>query len=226
MIPRVHKRGTRTIGLIYYLYGPGTHEEHIDPHLVAAWDPLVPDPGRDPDATYGDMQRLLDQPVDMLAQGNRPTEHVWHLSVRAAPEDPILSDEQWGEIARRMVAATGIAPEGDSAGCRWAAVRHADDHIHIIATIVREDGRQARLRNDGRRSQAEARKIEADYGLRRLDTGDGTAAKCPPAPNSTRPNAKAGNDRPARSCARPYGVPWPEPRARRSSSSGWPPPAY
>ncbi|MDQ0930812.1 relaxase/mobilization nuclease domain-containing protein [Streptomyces turgidiscabies] len=179
MIPRVHKRGTRTIGLLYYLYGPGTHEEHIDPHLVAAWDSLAPDPGRDPDATYGDLQRLLDQPVDMLAKEDRPAEHVWHLSVRAAPEDPILSDEQWGQIARRMVAATGIAPDGDSAGCRWAAVRHADDHIHIIATIVREDGRQARLRYDGKRSQAEARKIEADYGLRRLNTGDGTAAKRP-----------------------------------------------
>ncbi|WP_217185107.1 relaxase/mobilization nuclease domain-containing protein [Streptomyces sp. AC495_CC817] len=197
MIPRVHERGTRTIGLIYYLYGPGTHEEHIDPHLVAAWDPLAPDPGRDPEATYGDLQQLLDQPVDMLPEENRPTEHVWHLSVRAAPEDPILSDEQWGEIARRMVAATGIAPDGDSTGCRWAAVRHADDHIHIIATIVREDGRQARLRNDGRRSQAEARKIEADYGLRRLNTGDGTAAKRPTSAELHKAE-REGRERPAR----------------------------
>ncbi|QTU47444.1 relaxase/mobilization nuclease domain-containing protein [Streptomyces scabiei] len=197
MIPRVHERGTRTIGLIYYLYGPGTHEEHIDPHLVAAWDPLAPDPGRDPEATYGDLQQLLDQPVDMLAEENRPTEHVWHLSVRAAPEDPILSDEQWGEIARRMVAATGIAPDGDSAGCRWAAVRHADDHIHIIATIVREDGRQARLRNDGKRSQAEARKIEIDYGLRRLNTGDGTAAKRPTSAERHKAE-REGRERPAR----------------------------
>ncbi|MGW4101679.1 relaxase/mobilization nuclease domain-containing protein [Streptomyces sp. NPDC004976] len=179
MIPRVHARGTRTIGLLHYLYGPGTHEEHIDPHLVAAWDSLAPDPGRDLDATYGALRRLLDQPVMALPESRRPTEHVWHLSVRAAPEDPILLDEQWGEIARRMVAATGIAPDGDDAACRWAAVRHADDHIHIIATIVREDGRQARLRRDGKRSQDEARKIEIDYGLRRLHAGDGTAAQRP-----------------------------------------------
>lgn len=197
MIPRVHQRGKRTIGLLYYLYGPGTHEEHIDPHLVAAWDSLAPDPGRDPNATYGDLQRLLDQPVDMLAKEDRPAKHVWHLSVRAAPEDPILSDEQWGEIARRMVAATGIAPDGDSAGCRWAAVRHADDHIHIIATIVREDGRQARLRYDGKRSQAEARKIEADYGLRRLNTGDGTAAKRPTSAERHKAE-REGRERPAR----------------------------
>ncbi|WP_405437362.1 relaxase/mobilization nuclease domain-containing protein [Streptomyces avidinii] len=179
MIPRVHKMGSRTIGLIRYLYGPGTHEEHTDPHLVAAWDSLVPDPGRNPKATYADLQRLLDQPVEALPKSRRPTEHVWHLSVRTAPEDSILTDEEWGDIARRMVAATGIAPEGDTAACRWAAVRHADDHIHIIATTVREDGRRPRRHNEAKRSQAEARLIEADYGLRRLSTGDGTAAQRP-----------------------------------------------
>ncbi|MFF4583088.1 relaxase/mobilization nuclease domain-containing protein [Streptomyces sp. NPDC001373] len=178
MIPSIHKMGTRTIGLIGYLYGPGTHEEHTDPHLVAAWDALAPDPGRDPAATYEDLQQLLDQPVEALPKSRCPTEHVWHLSVRAAPEDPILSDEQWGDIARRMVAATGIDP-GDGAGCRWAAVRHADDHIHIIATTVREDGRKPRRHNEAKRAQAEARLIEADYNLRRLNTGDGTAARRP-----------------------------------------------
>ncbi|MEV2202019.1 relaxase/mobilization nuclease domain-containing protein [Streptomyces fradiae] len=179
MIPRIHKRGSETIGLIRYLYGPGTHEEHTDPHLVAAFDPLAPDPGRDPQATYGQLQRLLDQPVNALPAGRRPKKHVWHLSVRASPEDPVLSDEDWAAIARRMVAATGIAPDGDDAACRWAAVRHADDHIHIIATVVREDGRRPRLHNEARRAQAEARLIEADYGLRRITPGDGTAAKRP-----------------------------------------------
>ncbi|MDH6190272.1 hypothetical protein M2168_003304 [Streptomyces sp. CZ24] len=179
MIPRIHKRGSATIGLIRYLYGPGTHEEHTDPHLVAAFDPLTPDPGRDPQATYGQLQRLLDQPVNALSAGRRPQKHVWHLSVRASPEDPILSDDDWAAIARRMVAATGIAPDGDDAACRWAAVRHADDHIHLIATLVRDDGRRPRLHNEARRAQAEARAIEADYGLRRVTPGDGTAAKRP-----------------------------------------------
>jgi hypothetical protein len=179
VIPSIHKRGTRTIGLIRYLYGPGTHEEHTDPHLVAAFDPLTPDPGRDPEATLEQLQRLLDQPVNALPAGRRPKKHVWHLSVRAAPEDPILSDEDWAAIARRMLAATGIAPDGDDAACRWAAVRHADDHIHIIATLVRDDGRRPRLHNEARRAQTEARRIEADYGLRRVAPGDGTAAKRP-----------------------------------------------
>ncbi|MFB6437862.1 relaxase/mobilization nuclease domain-containing protein [Streptomyces sp. NPDC056411] len=179
MIPSLHKRGGKTVGLIRYLYGPGSHEEHIDPHLVAAFDPLTPDPGRDPNATYEQLQRLLDQPVNALPEKRRPDKPVWHLSVRAAPEDPILSDEDWAAIARRMVAATGIAPDGDEKACRWAAVRHADDHIHIIATLVRDDGRRPRLNNEARRAQTECRSIEVDYGLRRVTPGDGTAAKRP-----------------------------------------------
>lgn len=142
-------------------------------------DAFAPDPGRHPDATYADLAQLLDQPVDALTPSRRPEQHVWHLSVRNSPEDPLLTDAQWADIARRMVAATGIAPTGNDDACRWAAVRHADDHIHIIATLVREDGRRPRLNNDAARAQAEARKIEAEYGLRRLNTGDGTAAKRP-----------------------------------------------
>ncbi|MFD4114666.1 relaxase/mobilization nuclease domain-containing protein [Streptomyces niveus] len=179
MIPCVQKRGSRTVGLIFYLYEPGRCEEHIDPHVVAAWDAFAPDPGRHPDAAYADLARLLDQPVDALVPSRRPEQHVWHLSVRNSPEDPLLTDGQWADVARRMVAATGIAPTGDDTACRWAAVRHADDHIHIVATLVREDGRRPRLNNDAARAQAEARRLEAEYGLRQLNPGDGTAAKRP-----------------------------------------------
>ncbi|MBV9024180.1 MAG: mobilization protein [Streptomycetaceae bacterium] len=179
MIPRIHKRGKRTIGLLYYLYGPGTHEEHIDPHLVASWDNNAPDPGRDPQATLKQLQRLLDQPLHNIDEADRPAKYVWHLSVRNAAEDRILTDEEWGDIARRMVAAAGIDTPDEAAGCRWAAVRHADDHIHIIATLVREDGYKPDLDHDAARVQAEARLLETELGLRRLNRGDGTAAQRP-----------------------------------------------
>ncbi|OEV03785.1 mobilization protein [Streptomyces nanshensis] len=178
MIPRIHKRGKRTIGLLSYLYGPGTHEEHIDPHLVASWDGLAPDPGRDPHATLKQLARLLNQPLENIDAARPPDKHVWHCSVRNAAEDRVLTDAEWGEIARRMVAATGIDPE-DGAGCRWAAVRHADDHIHIVATLVREDGYKPDLDHDAARAQAQARRLEAEYGLRRLNPGDRTAAQRP-----------------------------------------------
>jgi hypothetical protein len=176
LIPSIHRQGSSTLGLLHYLYGKGTHEEHVDPHLVASFDYLAPDPGRDPSATKKDLTHLLDQPLHLLDADQRPEQHMWHCSVRAAPDDPILTDDQWADIARRIVAATGIDP-GDGAGCRWAAVRHADDHIHIIATLVREDGRRPDHHRSGKRAQAEARLIEADYDLHRVAPGDGTAAK-------------------------------------------------
>ncbi len=48
-----------------------------------------------------------------------------------------------------------------------------------MATSVREDGRRPRTNRDGQRAQAECRKIEAELGLRRLKSGDFTAAPTP-----------------------------------------------
>jgi hypothetical protein len=104
---------------------------------------------------------------------------VWHCSVRASPEDRILSDDDWAAIARRVVAATGIAPDGDPDGCRWIAVRHADDHIHIAATKVRGDLRPARIWNDYLTADNELAAIETQYGLHEVERGDRTAAKRP-----------------------------------------------
>ncbi|MEU4999691.1 mobilization protein [Streptomyces sp. NPDC021622] len=169
----------RTIG---YLFGKGRANEHTDPHLVASWNGFAPDPGRsphrDPKDAMAQLVAQLDQPVQMLGD-KAPKDTVWHCPVRAAPEDPILTDAQWADIARRMVAAASIAPDGDEEACRWVAVRHADDHIHIAATLVRQDGRRPERGYDQRAVQREARKIEIDYGLRRLKPGDGTAAKRP-----------------------------------------------
>ena len=179
MVPDV-STGSRTYGLLNYLYGPGRREEHTDPHLVASWMPvLAPDPGRDPDATLKQLADRLDLPVLALQKDRRPAQYVWHCPVRTAPGDRYLTDAEWAEVARRVVHATGIAPEGDDKACRWIAVRHADDHIHIAATLVRQDGRQARHHNDGIRAQAECRKIEKEFGLQILNGGDRTAAQRP-----------------------------------------------
>ncbi|MCP3822671.1 relaxase/mobilization nuclease domain-containing protein [Streptomyces sp. A3M-1-3] len=179
MIPSVNESGSRTIGLLAYLYGPGKHEEHTDPHLVASFDGMSPDPGRDPKATLKDLQQLLDQPVQALPKHARPAKHVWHTSVRATADDRILTDEEWGDIARRIVASTGIDPGDGQPGCRWAAVRHADDHIHIVATLICEDGGRPDDFRSGKRAQAECRLIEKELGLHQVAPGDGTAAQRP-----------------------------------------------
>ncbi|MFJ2296184.1 relaxase/mobilization nuclease domain-containing protein [Streptomyces sp. NPDC087894] len=188
MVPDV-STGDRSRGLLSYLFGPGRRNEHTDPHIVAAFAmPGINDPGRVPlDQHHGALSELadyLDQPVKLREQrlGKKVPQHVWHCPVRTAPGDRYLTDEEWAEVARRIVHSTGIAEHGDDAACRWIAVRHAEDHIHIMATSVREDGRRPRNKGDGRRAQAECRRIETELGLRRLKPGDATAPKTPSGP--------------------------------------------
>ncbi|MFJ1835078.1 MULTISPECIES: relaxase/mobilization nuclease domain-containing protein [unclassified Streptomyces] len=182
MVPDI-STGSDSRGLIAYLFGPGRRDEHTNPHIVAAWDMAgAPDPGRDPAGTYTQLAKRLDHHVDLRTReldGKKPPQHVWHCPVRTAPGDRYLTDTEWAEVARRVVHATGIAPDGDDKACRWIAVRHADDHIHIMATTVRADGRRPRTHQDGRRAQAECRRIETEFGLRQLKSGDLTA---PPTP--------------------------------------------
>ncbi|MBW1595923.1 relaxase/mobilization nuclease domain-containing protein [Streptomyces sp. JJ38] len=183
MVPDIG-RGSRTHGLLVYLYGPGRREEHTDAHLVGSWDGFAPDPGRDPGldpdpkVTLARLTAALDLRVKQ-AGDRAPAKHVWHCSVRTAPGDRRLDDEEWNAVAQRIVHATGIVPAGDPDGCRWIAVRHAEDHIHIVATLVRGDLRNPRLNYDFNKAQAECRRIEKEMGLRRLNAGDGTAAKNP-----------------------------------------------
>ncbi|MEU5774895.1 relaxase/mobilization nuclease domain-containing protein [Streptomyces venezuelae] len=182
MIAAIKPAGSNTRGLLAYLYGPGRHDEHLDPHIVAGFAMLgMPDPGRDENATLTELARYLDEPVRLRNSefGQKVTDHVWHCPVRAAPEDRYLSDAEWGEIAQRIVEAAGIATAGDDLACRWIAVRHAADHIHILATTVREDGRRPKLHDSGLRVGDACREIEKDYGLRRLKKGDRTAARRP-----------------------------------------------
>lgn len=174
--------GKSTAGLIRYLFDTKKAKDHIDPHLVASWDGFAPDPGRadDFDATKKRLVADLDLRVRQARRlGRAPERHVWHCSVRAAPGDRHLTDAEWADIARRVVAATGIAPEGDPDGCRWVAVRHADDHIHIAATTVRGDLRTARHWNDYLTADKELAAIEKEYGLKQVVRGDRTAAKRP-----------------------------------------------
>ncbi|SHN36513.1 hypothetical protein [Actinacidiphila paucisporea] len=183
MVPDIQRKlGSDSRGLLGYLYGPGKQDEHLDPHLVGTWlDRGVPDPGRDEHATLTRLADLLDVPVNRhRAEGrSRRGGHVWHCPVRTAPGDRELSDAEWGEVARRIVHATGIAPDGDDVACRWIAVRHAADHIHIMATYVREDGRAPRDHGAAQRAQDECRKLERELGLRRLKSGDRTASRRP-----------------------------------------------
>ncbi|MFF3085890.1 hypothetical protein ACFVRB_12660 [Streptomyces nojiriensis] len=116
-MPKEASGGPTTADLLDCLFGPGECDDHTARHLVAGWDPDLPCPARSPDRiTRGDLALLLDAPVEAL-RGVRPTEHVWHVSVRP-PDDPTLSDAGWAEVAAGVVAAAGIAGHGDEHACR------------------------------------------------------------------------------------------------------------
>jgi hypothetical protein len=133
-------RGERVEPLIYYLYGPGRHEEHTDPHIVAGWrhpaelePPLRANGTRDFRRLFG----LLNQPDVVLGKWGfrRP---VWHLSMRAAPRDKVLSEDEWAQIAGDVMNRTGLSPYGqEDDAVRWIAVRHGDDQLAVVEHSLR-----------------------------------------------------------------------------------------
>ena len=182
MIGKVGPRGSRVCGLIYYLFGPGRNEEHTDPHLVAGWrhpaelEPPLRDDGH---REFRHLNGLLQQPQEAL--GDRGVaKPVWHCSVRAAPGDRMLSDDEWAQVACDIMHRTGLAPYGqDDDAVRWVAVRHAADHIHLVAMLARQDGTRPRLWNDYYQVGEACRAAEQRFGLRQTAPRDRTAARCP-----------------------------------------------
>ena len=174
-------RGTNVRRLLYYLYGPGKAHEHTDPHLVAGFsDPAELEPERWPDGSrdFRRLAGLLEQPLAALAGPGYP-KPVWHCSVRAAPEDRMLSDAGWAQAAAGVMDRTGLAPAGDDLGVRWVAVRHGADHVHIVATLARQDGVRPRVWNDFYRVREACLDAEARFGLRSTAPADRTAARRP-----------------------------------------------
>jgi hypothetical protein len=192
-------RGKRVEGLIRYLYGPGRLGEHHDPRIVAGFDepgelepPIRPDGSRD----FRRLDGLLSQPLALLGERNY-RKPVWHLALRAAPEDPILDDHQWAEIAKEMMARTGLAADEDDDAVRWIAVRHGEDHIHVVATLARIDGVRPDVWNDGYRIRDACRAIEQRFGLRSTAPADRTAARRPKRAEAEKA-ARSGREEPVR----------------------------
>jgi len=174
-------RGTDAGRLLYYLYGPGKANKHTDPHLVAGFsDPYELEPARRRDGSRDlrRLARLLAQPLAALA-GPGYDKPVWHCAVRAAPGDRLLSDADWAQVAAGIMQRTGLAAGHDESGVRWVAVRHAADHIHIVATLARQDGGRPRIWNDFYRVRDACQDAERRFGLRPTAPADRTAARRP-----------------------------------------------
>ncbi len=173
MIGKVCRRGTDVRRLLGYLFlegqagDRGLASDHHDAHVVAGYqDTAGLQPPRRPDGKF-DVDRLaglLNAPV-MAGGVGQDTRPVYHLAISAAKTDRLLSDREWADIAQEYLHRIGLAPRGDDEAVRWVAVRHADDHVHVVATLVRQDGRRVFPRQDFLRSREASRAVEDRYGL-------------------------------------------------------------
>jgi hypothetical protein len=192
-------RGADAGRLLYYVFGRGRANEHVDPRLVAGFgDPVELAPARRPNGSFdlGRLTGLLDQPLAAL-RGPNYDKPVWHCSVRAAPGDRVLLDKEWAEVAVGIMDRTGLAPQDDEVGVRWVAVRHAADHIHIVATLARQDGCRPKIWNDFYRVREACRDAEQRLGLQPTAPADRTAARRPTRAETERA-ARRGWAEPAR----------------------------
>jgi len=99
--------------------------------------------------------------------------HVWHCSLSLRADEGPLGDERWDAVAQDFAAQMGFAEASGRTPIRWVAIQHGvwsngNDHIHVAATMVREDGTRWDGRfNDYRQAQQSglARTIEVKCEL-------------------------------------------------------------
>lgn len=108
---------------------------------------------------------------------------VWHCILAAMPGEH-LTDEVWAQITGTFMTEMGFTATADAkrAQARWGAVRHGlsgehgdgQDHVHIAASLVREDGSKVntydygpgKAKGDWSRAKEVCALIEQQYGLK------------------------------------------------------------
>ena len=205
MIPNIVTGGD-TGGLMRYLVGPGRANEHENPHVIAGsrdivrkwgdWetisisqaseiatrlDAYMHETGTFP---TGKARRFNPATGQVEWNGEIETTHVWHCSLSLSPEEAALGDEVWGRIAADFMDTMGFTGSDGKAPCRWVAIHHGSaknggDHIHIAATIVREDGTKWSPWYDQRRAQKACNVLEHRYGLLVVESREhGRGSRC------------------------------------------------
>jgi len=164
------QRGTRTRGLVEYLFGPGRTEEHTNQRIVAAWEPAWEGITHPDEVQRALLTAEVDAPVKRMPEVAKPAEHVYHVSISNHGEDRNLSDEEWATVARAVADKLGLSGTDTEEGARWFAVHHGAasgdrDHIHFVATLVREDGRGIYLNKDKLALREVAKEMQARFGL-------------------------------------------------------------
>lgn len=176
---KISARGADPGGLIRYMFGKGNSNEHTNQRTVA---------GTCEYARKGenDAIRQVHQDLRAYSQANPQVTikggHVWQASISLAPGETPLTDDKWKAVADDYMRGMGFADPAKSP-VRWTAVNHGlntggSDHIHIVMSLVREDGSRVNIHNDALRSSNVMKELERKHGLQELEgRGAGTAAR-------------------------------------------------
>lgn len=158
------RRGSRLGGLVRYLFGSGRHEEHSAQRVVACSDPTWAGTASLDAATLRQLIAELDDPA--VRHGDRTAAgYVYHVVVSIPAADGTLSDKQWEQAGQRFVNKLGFDEQ-----VHWVAVNHGastggNDHLHLVANLIRDDGRVQPLPFDRMRRREACLELEEDFGL-------------------------------------------------------------
>lgn len=235
MIIKEAPRGQRVQGLVYYVFdereSTRTTHAHVDSRVIAAWDSTWVESGRDGRLGRAEQYQLaqeLDAPRRLCGGDRRAKGDVMHLVLATDPAERALTDQEWRQVVADLVDELGLSetaaqsatessathpPGGDPVGetraaAPWVAVRHADNHVHLMVVLTRENGRRV-AENELWRSRQRARRIaerwEDKLNLRRTGRGAGLPGYARPeierARRTGRAPASAQLEQQVRGCA-------------------------
>lgn len=152
-------RGERVGDIAAYLHGPGKSNEHQyvkdgqrhSGGMVIASN-IGAEGATDPAQWAADVRHTQQQRPDI-------TKPIWQASLRVAPGDRVMDDQEWADIASRFMDDMGVGEHP------WVAVRHGKDHIHVVVSRVNDTGEVWHGRNDRRQAQSACTRIEKQHDL-------------------------------------------------------------
>lgn len=147
--------GSRPGDLAAYLHGPGRQHEHVYDRQVGG-AVIGGTLGRDGDREGKGWAVDLREAAAMRPDIAKP---IWHMSLRNAAGDRVLTDREWAQVAHEMGTAMGWADKP------WVVVRHGDDHVHVVVSRVGDDGSVWNRRDDRYKARRAAVQVEKRHQL-------------------------------------------------------------
>lgn len=166
--------GPRMSGLMMYLAGPGKANEHTNQRVITGSETLIPY-AEQASLGKGSVMRISRE-LDADKRRTKtqmPKGHVFHASISLSADDKKLTDEQWASVAQDFMKEMGFTEVGGRSPVAWIAINHGvnlkgNPHIHIAASMVREDGTKWNQHESGKRAVKICRKLEEKYDLQRV----------------------------------------------------------